>query len=191
MKNLLFFLSFLCIKNTFAQNKNFLTGATAGVVTMSVGNSGEPKTGFTTSTGLDYRLSDKFWLTGIIEFQMINYEKSIPKFDIQGKIYITPFKVGLRYILTDKILTPYFTTNLGLAIIDSPTANLNGSIIKIDSKNESSFGYDLGIGVQWKFKPTFFPFLETNFNQFFGENEIANNSFNQISIKVGIRTYPF
>jgi opacity protein-like surface antigen len=191
MKNLLFFLIFFCVKNTFAQNKNFLTGATVGLVTINSGSSGISKTGFSTSTGLDYRLSDKLWLAGILEFQMISYEKNTSKFDIQGKIYVTPFKAGLRYMLADKILSPYLTTNLGLAIIDSPTAELNGSIIKIDSQNELSFGYDLGVGLQWKFKPTFFPFLEANFNQFFGKNEISNRSFEQISIKFGIRTYPF
>jgi opacity protein-like surface antigen len=191
MKNLLFFLIFFCVKNTFAQNKSFLTGATVGLITINSGSSGISKTGFTTSTGLDYRLSDKLWLAGILEFQMISYEKNTSKFDIQGKIYITPFKAGLRYMLADKILSPYLTTNLGLAIIDSPTAELNGSIIKIDSQSELSFGYDLGVGVQWKFKPTFFPFLEANFNQFLGKNEISNRSFEQISIKFGIRTYPF
>jgi hypothetical protein len=78
-----------------------------------------------------------------------------------------------------------------LANISSPTAELVDTIIKIDTKNELLFGFDGGFGLEWKLKPTFFPFFEANYNHYTGKTEISESNFNQLTFRFGIRTYPF
>jgi Outer membrane protein beta-barrel domain len=191
MKNLLFMILLLSIQPSFAQNKKILSTANIGLVVTDINETGLSNSGFTTSTIIEYNTSKNLWLTGSLEFQMINYLKTTPKFTINDKINITPLKIGARYMLGDKTFFPYISTSVGLANLSSPTAELENTVIKIDYKNELLFCYDVGFGVQWKFKPTFFPFLEANFNQFFGKTDISEKNFNELTFRFGIRTYPF
>jgi hypothetical protein len=191
MKRLLFIIILFSFQSSFAQNKKFLSTANIGLVITDINETGLSNSGFTTSTVIEYNVSKKLWLTGALEFQMINYLKTTPKFTIQDKISITPLKLGLRYILGDKKFSPYISTSFGIANISSPTAEINGTVIKIDTKNELLIGFDGGFGIEWKLKPTFFPFIEANYNHYVGKTEISESNFNQLTFRFGIRTYPF
>jgi opacity protein-like surface antigen len=191
MKKLLFLILLFSTQTSFAQNKKILSTANIGLVVTDINETGLSNSGFTTSTVIEYNISKKLWLTGALEFQMINYLKTIPKFTIQDRVSITPIKLGVRYILSDKKFSPYISTCIGFANLSSPTVELVETIIKIDSKNELLFGFDGGFGIEWKFKPTFFPFFEANYNHYEGKTEISEKNFNQLTFRFGVRTYPF
>ena len=191
MKKLFFLILLFSTQTSLAQNKRILSKANIGLVVTDINETGLSNSGFTTSTIIEYNVSKNLWLTGSLEFQMINYLKTTPKFTINDKINITPLKIGIRYILGDKTFSPYISTSMGLANLSSPTAELIETIIKIDSKNELLFGFDGGFGIEWKFKPTFFPFIEANYNHYEGKTEISEKNFNQLTFRFGVRTYPF
>jgi hypothetical protein len=93
MKNLLFVILIFSFHFSFAQNKKFLSTANIGLVITDINETGLSNSGFTTSTVIEYNISKKLWLTGALEFQMINYLKTTPKFTIQDKISITPLNL--------------------------------------------------------------------------------------------------
>jgi opacity protein-like surface antigen len=191
MKKLLFLILLFSTQTSFAQNKKILSTANIGLVVTDINETGLSNSGFTTSTIIEYNVSKNLWLTGSLEFQMINYLKTTPEFTINDKINITPLKIGVRYMLGDKMFSPYISTSIGLANISSPTAQLENTVIKIDYKNELLFGFDGGFGIEWKLKPTFFPFFEANYNHYEGKTEISEKNFNQLTFRFGVRTYPF
>ena len=190
------FVSLLMIVSScvaYGQNKRITASTSVGYIARGVNINGLGTGGFSTTTSFEYRITERFWLSGVVDFQSISFVRTLPKLEIDGSLTSIPLLIGGRYFFENKSkFRPFVNLSAGIAYMSIPNGNeeITGKV-KVFSEDKFPFTYDLGLGIEWKFKPTFFPYLQVDYQTFSNSSNIFSSNIIYIPIRIGVRTYPF
>lgn len=177
----------------YGQNKKITASTSVGYIVKGSNINGLQTGGFSTTTSFEYKITEKFWLTGMLDFQSISFVRTLPKLEIDGSLTSIPVMIGGKYFFENESKTrPFVNFSAGIAYTSIPNGSeeITGKV-KVFSEDKFPFTYLLGAGVEWKFKPTFFPYIQIDYQTFSNSSNIFSGNVVYIPIRIGVRTYPF
>ena len=185
---LMIFFSF----KTIGQNHKIIASTSLGLISNVTRVEGLGATGFSTTTSVEYKVSEKLWLTGTLDFQSISYLRTVGKLAIDGSLTTIPILIGGKYFLnTQSKFRPFIAGSMGISFASIPNASSEAGKITLFSDSKFPFTYLLGVGLEWQAKPTFFPYIEVDYQSISNNSAIFSNNPSYIPIRIGVRTYPF
>ena len=190
------FVSLLIIVSScvmYGQNKKITASTSVGYIVKGANINGLETGGFSTTTAFEYKITERFWLTGSVDFQSISFVRTLPKLEIDASLTSIPVMIGGKYFFENKSkFRPFVNLSAGIAYMSIPNGSeeVTGKI-KVFSEDKFPFTYLLGAGVEWKVKPTFFPYLQVDYQTFSNSDNIFSGNVVYIPIRIGVRTYPF
>ena len=149
--------------------------------------------GFRESTGVEFRVTSRFWLTASLNIDLYGYNRLDNGVTIKGQVSLIQPNVAATYVLLKKAkFQPYVTGGVGLAYLSIPVAEVNYNTRQILVTNQGDFFFacQAGLGVQRTLSSDLTIFAETSYQLVPTINYAGVPNLQHVSLQVGVKT-PF
>lgn len=202
MKNIIYLLLLIFYSSTIAQQgKIFDVKVGTSIPIIKFGELYTP--GFSSSIGYLYSFSNSTQVSLRTGFSVIPFDnekynaknadfENGESFGLEAPIKIIPFSLGIRYLLSDKKIKPYFEGAIGFYYYYQKLTGTyiqNGQIVNAPEMKESAFStmFNLGLGFIYPLSEDIDFDFSGKFNGYINANAVSSNGQSS-SVKSSSRT---
>lgn len=141
--------------------------------------------GFLAMTGIELQFEKHGSVYGEINFDGYNFQKQYGNLSLKNSLNTIALTVGYKYRFSNKKLSPYIKTGLGIANISYPVVDAKSSSTSIENSSKLCIQFQASTGFVYKINKSYGVFADVGFQQYQTQNYL-NQNLPLIGFKIGI-----